>query len=539
MRIRALRTAALTAVLLLVAAEGASAQQVVGWHEATAASDLEDYLRTLQVAGKVNAYPMSARGFSIRELRRIQPADADHPWATRVRPFDPGFHLGVHRPALRAVFNSTTPGGWNDGAVWAGRGLTASITGGISILAGPLSVRVQPVAFWSQNAAFELAETGGPPSNPYGNAPYSRFIDLPQRFGDAAYSRVDPGQSSIRLDLGPVASGLSTENEIWGPGRYFPLVLSANAPGVPRFFVGTAGARDLWVGSLSARLMVGRLAQSDYSPVSPDSGRRIASGLVAVFTPRGFPNLEIGGSRFFHREWRPGGPGLEDLRVPLGNLVKGEGGVSAAAKDNEVSSVFFRASGRGAEIYGEFAKDDHTFGAPGGIVARELLTQPDHVSAFMIGFRRVWAGGADRLTSFGIEAMNARVSHIVRTHAQAEFYVHAGLPQGHTHRGQLLGSPAGFGGDALAVAYDSYTPAGRFSVRVTRVGTLTSGERRGPGPADVVYSAFLGGSRYYGRWEVDADLGAGIPVNRNARSGAGGGRVSVGVRRSLTPAAPR
>jgi hypothetical protein len=537
MRIRAFRAATLAAVFM-VAAGSAAAQPAAGWHEATAGSDLEDYLRALQVAGKVDPYPMSVRGFSFGELRLLQPADTTHPWAARVRRFEPGFRFGIQRPELRTIFNSEGPDGWNDGAVWAGRGLTTSLTGGVAVQVGPLSARAQPIVFWSQNAHFTLADNGGPSGARYAHALFYRLIDLPQRFGDDSYARVDPGQSSIRLDAGPVAAGLSTENEIWGPGRFFPLVLSANAPGVPRAFIGTSGARGLGIGSLNARLLVGQLAQSEYSPAPADSGRRIASGLVAVFTPRGFPNLEIGGSRFFHRAWRPGGPRFEDLVIPFGNVVKGGGGVSAAALDNEISSIFFRATGRGAEIYGEFAKDDHTFGAPGGIVVRELLTQPDHVSAFMLGFRRIWDGGAERLTAVGVEVMNARVSHVVRTLPQAELYLHGGLPQGHTHRGQLLGSPAGLGGDALAVSYDSHTPAGRLSARLTRVGTMTSGEALRTGPADVVYSAALGGGRFYRGWEGAADLGVGVPVNRGARAGSGGVSVSLRLRRSFQSLGP-
>ncbi|HEX8360753.1 MAG TPA: hypothetical protein VF613_11615, partial [Longimicrobium sp.] len=54
--------------------------------EATAASDAEGYLRTLQVAGMAPLYPWSLRSFSPGEIDRLAPTHRAHPWAARFQP---------------------------------------------------------------------------------------------------------------------------------------------------------------------------------------------------------------------------------------------------------------------------------------------------------------------------------------------------------------------------------------------------------------------------------------------------------------------
>ena len=56
---------------------------VGGRNEVFAGSDLESYLRYLQILGKSNAYPWSMRAFSPWEIDQLAPTDANHPWAAR------------------------------------------------------------------------------------------------------------------------------------------------------------------------------------------------------------------------------------------------------------------------------------------------------------------------------------------------------------------------------------------------------------------------------------------------------------------------
>jgi hypothetical protein len=507
------------------------AQQGAGWHELTAGSQLEDYLRVLQIAGRAPVYPMSVRGLSPNELDRLVDFDGAHPWQVRLaqRQRD---GLAIRRPELRMIANSGGPRGGNDGALWSGRGLTAAAQAGFVHRRGAVTVILNPIAFWAQNASFPLADNGRSDRQRFGHSRYFDLIDLPQRFGDSPYFRIDPGQSAVRVDLRGVAMGLSTENEIWGPAADLPLILGTNAPGIPRFFLGTASPRDIWVGHIHGRVFLGSMAQSAFSAMPADSGRRMGSGVVVTFSPRGLPGVEIGGSRFIHRLWPRGGPTLRDLTIPFGTLVKGVS-LDSVAPDNDLGSVFFRVAARGAELYGEFATDDLSFAAPAGIVARELITEPDHISAYMVGFRRVWAGEPAEVTSLRIEVMNSRITHLRRIRYQADMYIHLPLLQGHTHRGQLLAAPVGVGGEGIVVTADRYHRAGRWGLSASRMGSLTSAEDAPDLPRDVVYSLAAGGSLWRGPWEVGIELRGDIPVDGNARPGAGGSQLTLSVRRGI------
>ena len=108
-------------------------------------SEMEDYLRVMQIAGKVPLYPWSIRGFSRREITRLAVADSTGPWKLRERFNTAPLTAGPIR--LGAIFNSAFPYGANDGAVWAGRGLTSVASGGVAAAVGPLAIAIDPVAF--------------------------------------------------------------------------------------------------------------------------------------------------------------------------------------------------------------------------------------------------------------------------------------------------------------------------------------------------------------------------------------------------------
>jgi hypothetical protein len=525
------RWLAAVAIAILGGSSPASAQEGPGWHELTAGSRLEEYLRSLQVAHRAPAYPFTVRGFSPLELDRLTAIDSSHPWQGRLAPLARG-GLRLRRPEFRVVANSGAPRDGNDGAIWTGRGMSVAAQAGLLYRSGPLSVIVNPVAFWAQNASFPLVENGRGGVHRFGHSRYHDVIDLPQRFGDTPYFGVDPGQSAVRVDSRGVALGFSTANEIWGPASELPLILGNNAPGIPRLFLGTSEPLDVWIGRVHGRVFWGSLAQSAYSSAPPDSGRRFASGLVVSFTPRGLPGVEIGGTRFVHRLWPDGGPSLRDLGTPFGTVVKGVSPDSAPA-DNDLGSVFFRVVARGAEIYGEFATDDLSYAAPAGIVARELLTEPDHVSAYMLGLRRVWTAESGDLTALRIEVMNSRVTHLNRIRYQADMYIHLPLVQGHTHRGQLLAAPVGIGGEGAIVTLDRYTRRGRLGASIGRIGSLTSAEKAAVIHRDVVYSAALGGSGWRGPWELGVDVRGDAPVDRAARAMAGGVQLTLSARRGI------
>lgn len=352
-------------------------------------------------------------------------------------------------PIVRGVFNSGTATD-NPGVIWTGKGLTLSGTAGAVARFGPVSVAARPVAFWAQNAAFaEPLDT----TPDFRNPAYPDAIDLPWRFGDKPYARVDWGESWIQLDTRPIATGITTATEEWGPMHVFPLLMGPNAGGFPHVFVASGIPWNVGIGQLSARMMVGRLDQSPFAPAHEGSSHRLGSGLVASFIPSFFTNLEIGGGRFFHRRWPEEGVDLGTLTLPFEGFLKSrlnkpEQGEGA---DNQLASAFARFSfpSAGFEVYGEFLRDDHNYDL------RDLLAEPDHESAFAVGLRKAWVDErSGTVTTLMLESVNARISSLAAVRGEFAMYVHNPVPEGHTQRGKLLGSPAAFGGSGQAIALD-------------------------------------------------------------------------------------
>ncbi|MBW3655618.1 MAG: hypothetical protein KY444_05900, partial [Gemmatimonadetes bacterium] len=241
-------TAACAVALLFLAPAPGNAQEAA-W-EATPASATDRYLRALQVAGEAPLYPWSVRGFSAAEVDRLLP-DSAHPWLARMRATRGG--LRVLRPRAELAYNSAFPEGRNDGPVWAGRGITLAGSMGVAARWGALTVQLEPVALWAQNDDFELMDAAGP--QPFADPDSPRGIDLPQRFGDGAYARVDPGQSTARVDAAGFAAGASTAVQQWGPAIDQPLLRGANAPGFAHVFVGTSAPWKVGVGRVHGRMV--------------------------------------------------------------------------------------------------------------------------------------------------------------------------------------------------------------------------------------------------------------------------------------------
>ncbi|MEO5590139.1 MAG: hypothetical protein ABIS03_11180, partial [Gemmatimonadaceae bacterium] len=232
------------ATMALSSAAPAQAPEATGSlrHELYVSSDGESYLRYLQTLGKVPEYPWSSRSFSQRELRRLIPKDSAHPWHARLVDTSRsagGIRYGLISPTTSLHFNSAFAYGSNDGPIWAGRGLTSAVQGGLYAEWGPVTLALAPMAFRAENSEFPIASTGGAGNQAYANPDFGG-VDRPQRFGNSPYSQFDPGESTLRVDLPFISAGASTGNQAWGPGQEFPILLGNNAAGFPHLFVGSS-----------------------------------------------------------------------------------------------------------------------------------------------------------------------------------------------------------------------------------------------------------------------------------------------------------
>jgi hypothetical protein len=352
--------------------------------------------------------------------------------------------------------NSGLPyGPLSDAAAWAGRGLNLQASAGLRLRAGALQARVAPLLWYAQNQSLRLIPTASAtPPNPYVDPMRPRGIDLPQRWGDAAVTRLEPGESALWADWRGFRAAVTSEQRFIGPGLEHSLLLQGGAGGFPRVEVGTAPAGlKLPIGRGGGVLASGRLSQTPWAP-QRRLGARHGSFIDLWWSPLREDRLLLGAARFYHRDWQGWRP--QDLLVPFGSLffddqVNGDG-----ADDNQLAMLYarLRLPEAGLEVFGEFGKNDRSNDE------RDLAVQADHNAAWLLGFTRAWRSDAAQWM-LGGTAVGGRIAELDLLRPQATFYEHSPITQGHTQRGQLLGTPLLQGTGGAELRLDRYTAQDR------------------------------------------------------------------------------
>ena len=479
-------------------------------------SDVERYVHALTLAGIISPLPWTTRSFGADDLQQFlrDSSVRAHPWRTRM--------LTALTPRARAVgsvflsANSAFPWGANDGAMWQGRGVTAAVGAAVTFRWGPLTAVAAPVAFSAQNTAFLLVPVAG--NSPFRSGVFPTAVDQPQRMGDQHYTRVSPGESSVRIRAGSAVIGISTGSLGWGTGETFPSIFGANAGGFSHLFVGTAGRglRIPGIARISARYVLGVLEQTPWSPVQGSDTyvndievgrRRVGSGLTVSITPAIFPTLEVGASRFYHTPFTAESSRWSSWTKPIEGVFKtsrpdvGSAGDQGSLIDNQLAAFFARWSfpKRGVEASFEMFRDDHNFDR------RDFFQEPENNGASLASLRAIVGRSERRLGIVTLEYYNGDVSPIAQVRSQGSLYAHQPMAQGHTERGQLLGSPIGVGAiSGTRVAYERFTPTGaiRGSLQRWRPRSLRSQD-----PEQLYRSSNYIFPRTHD-WVLDAGLGA-------------------------------
>jgi len=495
-------------------------------------SEAERYLRVLQLTGSSPLYPWTVRGFAPQALAGILPISAEHPWQAQMDfSLDPptGLDLGWIQPTVGLLSNSAYAFGENDGAVWAGRGLTAVIEAGGFLRFGRLHFRLAPEWFWTENGHFDLADNGHVGEAAYWDERRTSAIDQPQRFGDEGYSRLGLGSSALHLALPGVTLGVSGAGQQWGPAVHYPLLLGNNAGGFFHFLAQTGAPLNLWAVRLNARYLLGWPNQSDFSPAGTDAGRQVVTGATVVMVPRGLDGLELGLARFVHNLYPDGSfQGRDILRVFTGVTYDFMSDRNKPL-ENQMASLFFRwvFPGAGVEVYGELIKEDFQRDL------RHTIEEPDDLMGRVFGFQKVWARSGEALAVLRGEMVNAQIHHSERF-GRLRLWDAAGITGGggplplymhhsgvvyHTHMGQILGSPTAYGGAGWTLGMDFYDESGRWTVDLFRAlqsefSQIHSGTS-GPEISDVIYGLKLEGMQFRDGVEWTLALTPSLNLNRN------------------------
>ena len=383
-------------------------------------------------------------------------------------------------PQMQLIHNTRIPFSENDGGLWAGRGWSSRISGGVAAKIGIVRIVVAPELASTQNNFFP-PRTGLiiptpviPPGRSsfaypwYANGPYS--LDMPLRFGDKPRRQLRPGQSSVLADVGAVTLGFSTENEWWGPGIDNALVLSNNAAGFPHLLVRSSHPLATPIGKVDFRWLVGGLTTSPFfDTASNRNSRSIAAAVVAV-RPRGLENLSVGLARsvvgtstgwsqipfrwleIFHNTGHPNDGAPYDSTLHPGGR-------------DQLYSAFARwvLPASGAEVYGEWGRLDF----PRNL--RDLLVQPNRGQAYTLGLQ--WTRHAfrsDGRVHFRMENTSLEQSLALGNRFAGVWYTSRRVLQGFTNEGEVLGAAVGPGSSGQLAELNYMQPRGFFGIEFGR-----------------------------------------------------------------------
>ncbi|NVK49100.1 MAG: hypothetical protein HWE09_04990, partial [Cyclobacteriaceae bacterium] len=451
---------------------------------------LDDYLRRAQLLGKVDSassfmvrpfYPTEAFGVQNGFDLDSSIVDFDQSRFHRLITVEEDKKLKLLMlPAIyRMQYNSTYAFGVNDGAFIPNRGLQQIFSVGGYAEYGQWSLQFQPEILFAQNKDY----IGFPIEHQATVLFYYEYlnrIDAPERFGEKAFNRFYPGQSSLRYNVNEFSIGLSTENLWWGPGRRNSLLLGNNAPGFLHFTFNTRKPVQSPIGSFEGQLISGFLKSTDFLPPHSDysiqenpvyipkreNGDRYLSGIVLTYQPKWVPGLFLGYGATNHL-YRDEVKVMGDI-LPIFNGRKGPENVHDPIRDKrqQFSSGFFRwLSPEGHfEFYGEYGTRGNSRRF------NDFLITPEKGRAFTFGFSHLMALGKPG-SYFQISSEMTQTGQTIREEIRQlrTWYIHDHVRHGYTHQGQVLGVGNGPASNQLFVEFAWVKGMNRLGFQMERI----------------------------------------------------------------------
>ena len=419
----------------------------------TVSGDSVDRLRIAQLEGRA-----PAGGLFLRSTSSIT---------------DPRRNGGVPRsftivlPQVSLNMNSDLPFGQNDGAMWGGKGYNWRAMGGATATVGPLRIVAIPEVVYSTNYAISidpldlrfarpLPGNRSPFSSPFNYVPYS--VDMPYRFGDSAFAKVYPGQSSASVLVGNFEGGVSTENEWWGPAIRNPILFSDNAAGFPHAFIRTGKPVTTGIGVFEGRWIIGGLKESDYFDDDVTNNIRSVSAFSVVWKRSPTSGLTLGIARSVYAAADGySGVGSHAFDFLLGtdhpNSVSPDDSTFTPGRD-QIFSVFahWMIPKYGLESYLEWARAE----MPRSL--RDFILYPNNTRGYSAGlqYAHTFRGGDSRMR-FQTEFTNVEQAGSYRFRPVGSFYASRAAIQGYTNEGQMLGAGVGPGSSGEWFAADYIT----------------------------------------------------------------------------------
>jgi hypothetical protein len=323
---------------------------------------------------------------------------------------------------------------------------------------GPLSVQVQPEIVYAQNRNFNTFPATHSDSVWKSYYYVLNRIDNPEKYGNDSYTRLFPGQSSIRLNVKKLSLGVSTENLWWGPGIRNALIMSNNAPGFRHISLNTTSPITSRIGSFEWQIVSGILQNSGIIP--PDTSRafngqglylpkrnsdRYLNGMIITWQPKWTKGLNLGFTRVFY-QYRPDVAKSLNGYLPVLSSFFKKNALNENSIDgrDQLLSLFFRLvlPESKAEVYAEYGRNDHSQDS------RDLILEPEHARAYVIGARKLFDAGKQKEVELFMELAQLQEPSTMEVREQEGWYAHYQIRHGYTNLGQIIGAGIGPGGSS-------------------------------------------------------------------------------------------
>ena len=373
-----------------------------------------------------------------------------------------GFKYKLFGPDWFNSYNTASPYGQNDGALWQGRGYNSSLTAGARIEGYGFEITFKPMVTFSQNLEFEINNDIF--KNPYSYSFYSNnvvhLIDYVQRYGDKSFFDFSFGDSEIRWNWNTFTIGFGTQTPWLGPAQLNPMLGSNNATPYLKFDMGLKRTSiiipkiNINIGDIEGRIWIGKLKESNYFDTIETNNDRMLISMTASYKPSFIPGLTFGLNRIFLTNWKN-----ENLNYLLRLFTLSRGNATNTGNDEDQKfSIFvtWQFPAIGFEVYGEFGRDDFS---------NDENTNPFHTAIYTIGIKQIIPLSKRIKSELMFEWNNFEMSQDFQLQwTYMGYYAHGFINQGYTNNGQILGAGSGAFGNSQYLKYKVYLPSGSIGI---------------------------------------------------------------------------
>ncbi len=416
----------------------------------------DDWLRSLQLMGKIDPdQSLTARPFFTSSAFTpdslfflTDKPDAENTRYKNRHQFGKNGVVELLPVTWLQQYNSHHPYGWNNAGMIAAKGYQTMLSAGVYASMGPVSVQIRPEFVYAANPNFEYNADYGSPTS--GN--YHHFF---------------PGQSSVRINVGAISAGISTESLWWGPGIHNSLVMSNNAPGFPHLTFNSTRPVKTPVGSFEWQLVGGKLQDAKnllyenyymkpdasliyLAPEPIDHDWRYFNGLVLTYHPKWTPGLFLGLTRAFHvyhNDLKLNGSFLDKYLPVFSAFQKDQTTSEDQKRRDQVTSLFARwvLAKEQIEIYGEYGWNDHSYNMD------DFWGSPTHSASYLAGIRKLFPLRENQWLDFNFELTQMQQSPDYLVRDAGNWYWHYQLLQGYTNNNQIIGAGVGSGNNVQTI----------------------------------------------------------------------------------------